>query len=98
MTLLIILLLRKIDLEMLPHLKSQVTLALSLLTWLLRNLKVTISIQSCPSDILDPMLDLSGPGIDTMAGTFSTIANHANLGKSVKVKIFKMETNLSIMF
>ena len=68
--------------------KNQVTLTLSLLTWLLRNLKVTISIQSCPSNVLDPMLDLSGPGIDTMAGTFSPIANHANLGKSIKVKIF----------
>ena len=62
--------------------------AISHLTWLLPNLKVTISIQSCPSNVLDPMLDLSGPGIDTMAGTFSPIANHANLGKSIKVKIF----------
>ena len=48
-------------------------------TWLVWNLLITIGIQSSSSNILDPVLDLSNPCIDAMAGTFTSIAHHTNL-------------------
>ena len=47
-----------------------------------RNILIAVGIQSTASYVLDPVLDLCNPGIDTMAGTLTAVADYANLGKS----------------
>ena len=51
-------------------------------TWLQWNLVIAVAVHSSPSYILDPMLDLSNPGIHAVAWTLMSIAHHTNLRKS----------------
>ena len=51
-------------------------------TLLDRNLLLTVGVHSSPRNELNPVLDLSHPGIHAMAGALASIAHHTNLGES----------------
>ena len=48
-------------------------------TWSIWNLLITVGVQSSTSNVLDPVLDLSDPSIDSKAWTLAAVAHNANL-------------------
>ena len=66
-----------------------------MVTWSVRNLLIAIASDSSFCNVLDPVLDLSYPGINTVAGTFTSIAHHTNLRISVSNY---QNTNLVLQF
>ena len=51
-------------------------------TWCLYYLLVAVCVLGFLSYELDPVLDLSHPGINSVAGALAAKAHHANLGES----------------
>ena len=57
-------------------------------TWSIWNLLITVGVQSSTSNVLDPVLDLGNPSIDSKAWTLTAVAHNTNLGESNNNKKF----------
>ena len=55
-------------------------------TWSVWNLLVTVGILGSLGYELDPVLNLSHPGINSVTGALASIADHSHLGKSKFIK------------
>ena len=54
------------------------------------NIFITVGVLGSLGQELDPVLDLGHPGINTVAGALTAIANNPNLGKSKIMESFKL--------
>ena len=52
------------------------------ITWSVWYLLVTVAVLGSLGQELDPVLDLSHPGINAVAGALTPIADHSHLGES----------------
>ena len=51
------------------------------------NILFAVGVLCSPGQKLDPVLDLSHPGINTMAGTLTAITHHSDLGESKYINL-----------
>ena len=66
------------------------------ITWSVWYLLVTVAILGSLGQELDPVLDLSHPGIHAMAGALASKAHHSHLGESRYIMFINCDILLAV--
>ena len=71
------------------------TVSLTLLLW---NILIAVAILCSLGQELDPVLDLSHPGVNAMAGALTPIANYSRLGESKYNNLWYLSIYIYIIY